>query len=143
MDSPRVCWKKRSQPPGKSKHRFSLYGEPFRYVFLLMWGGGLYHCLEALLLLFLYVGAFLLRFSPNVGPFSPCGCYFRYFFLHVVGVFVFMWGFYGLTLPYEIFCGRMQLCNLHPMSSAITYSGHCVPNKANCNTRLQFTIAIK
>ena len=48
---------------------------------------GLFHCLKAFLLLFLYVGSFLLRFSPDVEPFSPSGGLFCYFFLHVGGVF--------------------------------------------------------
>ena len=65
-------------------------------------------------------------------------------FFVFLGDFMSLWVFFmGLPLPLGFFCGRMPLCNLHPMSSAITYSGHYVPNKAHCNTRVQFTITMK
>ena len=89
-------------------------------------------------ILFCYV--FLLMYRP----FSPCGGLFCYIFLHV-GAWAFLssWGifcpygfFMGLPPPPMIFLADAcyyVICNLHPMSSAITYSGHCVPNKAHCN----------
>ena len=47
--------------------------------------------LRAFLLLFLYIGAFLLRFSHygggGGGSFSPCGGLFAIFFLHGRGLF--------------------------------------------------------
>ena len=76
----------------KQKHFFSLYGEPFCsyfsiwralcYVFLLM--RDFFHCMEAFLLLFLYVGgffatssswcgAFFTMWGPFLLIFSPCG----------------------------------------------------------------------
>ena len=121
MDSPRVCRRKRSQPPGKSKHHFS----PFRYVFLLMWGGGLYHCLEALLLLFLYVGAFLLRFSPNV-VFHHVGTIFVTFF-SMWWAFLFSCGaFMGLHSPMKLFADACNYvtyipCPLPSLTAAIVF----------------------
>ena len=99
-----------------------LYVEgPFCYVFLLVWG------------LFHNVGAFFAII------FSMWGDFFVF-----MGDFMFLWFFYGLApSPYNLFCGHMLLCNFHPMFSAITYSGHYVPNKAHCNTRVQFTITMK
>ena len=146
-------------PPGRTKtfffhctrgpfcYFFSM-GEALCYVSLLM--QGFYHCIEAFLLVFLYVGAFLLRLSPGVELFSQCGSLFGNFFLDVGrlfclhgGFYVFIF-FYGLApSPYHYFCERMLLCNFDPMSSAITYSGHYVPNKAHCNTRVQLTITMK
>ena len=53
---------------------------------------------RAFLLLFLHVGAFLLRFSAH-GPFSPWRD-FSYFFVHVGGICCpYGWSFLGLALP--------------------------------------------
>ena len=88
-------------------------------------------------ILFCYV--FLLMYRP----FSPCGGLFCYIFLHVGGLFCLHGGFFvhmvflwACPPPPMIFLADAcyyVICNLHPMSSAITYSGHCVPNKAHCN----------
>ena len=99
---------------------FSLRGGPFCYVFLLVWG------------LFHIVGAFFAIFPIWGDFFASWGISFFYGFL--------LW---ASPSPYDFFCGRMLLCNFHPMSSAITFSGHYVPNKAHCNTRVQFTITKK
>ena len=100
---------------------FSLRGWPFCYVFLLVWG------------LFHNVGAFFAII------FSMWGDFFVF-----IGDFMSLWGFYELApSPYNLFCGRMLLCNFYPMFSAITYSGHYVPNKAHCNTLVHFTITRK
>ena len=94
---------------------FSLCGGPFCYVFLLVWG------------LFHNVGAFSLLFSPCRGE----------FFVFMGDIMSLCFFFIGLApSPYNLFCGHMLLCNFHPMFSAITYSGHYVPNKPHCNTRV-------
>ena len=86
-----------------------------------------------------WCGAFFTIWGPFLLFFSPCG---GIFCLHG-GFYVFMF-FYGLApSPYDLFSGRMLLCNFHPMTSAITYSGYYVPNKAHCNTCVQFTITMK
>ena len=159
MDTRRGCRSKRSPPPpGRTKtFFFAVWGA---FLLLFFHGGGfilrfscyegLFYCMEAFLLLFLYVGTFLLRLSPGVGLFSQCGGLFGSFFLYVGGLFCLHGGFYvfmvffmGLLLPSMIFLRRMLLCNFDPMSSAITDSGHYVPNKAHCNTRVQLTITMK
>ena len=124
-------------------------GRALCYVFLLM--KFFFHNKDALLLLFLLVeglfttssswcGAFFTMWGPFLLFFSLCGGENTTF----MGDFMSLWFFYGLApSPYKLFCGRMLLCNFHPMSSAITYSGHYVPNKAHCNTRVQFTITMK
>ena len=94
---------------------------PFCYVFLLVWG--LFHNMRV----------FFAIFSPFGGT-----------FLSSWGILCLYGFFYGRApSPYDFCCGQMLLCNFHPMSSAITYSGHYVPNKAHCNTRVQFTITMK
>ena len=103
---------------------FFLRWGPFCYVFLLVWD------------FFHNVGAFFANFSL-------CAHMWGEFFVFM-GDFMSLWVFYGVApSPYDLFCGRMLLCNFHPMSLAITYSGHYVPNKAHCNTRVQFTITMK
>ena len=140
MDTRRGCRSKRSPTHWKNKNIFFfLYGGPFCYFFsmgrtlcyvvLLM--RGLFHCKEAFLLPLLYVGGLFATSSSWCGAFftmwgpfcyfSPCG-----------GTFLSSWRilclyafFYGLAPSlYDLFCGRIILCNFHPMSSAITYSGH-------------------
>ena len=141
MDTRRGCRSKRSPTPWKNKNFFfAVWG-----AFLLLFFTG------RLCYFFITWGAFLLRLPPDVGPFSQCRGLFCYYFLHVGGLFLSSWGilclhrfFYGLApSPYNLFCGRMLLCNFHPIFSAITYSGHYVPNKAHCNTRVQFTTTRK
>ena len=107
-------------------------------------------CMGGLFATFFPWWAFMLRFSSYEGFFAQCGGLFCYFFLHVGELFclhegfhVFMGFLWACPFPLGFFCMRMPLCNLHPMSSAITYSGHYVPNKAHCNTRVQFTITMK
>ena len=160
MDTRRGCRSKRSPIPWKNKNIFFSYmGGLFATSF--PWGGlyttffslwsFFFHNKDALLLLFLYVeglfttssswcGAFFTMWGPFLLFFSLCGGENTTF----MGDFMSLWFFYGLApSPYKLFCGRMLLCNFLPMSSAITYSGHYVPNKAHCNTRVQFTITMK
>ena len=159
MDTHRGCRSKRSSTPWKNKNIFfSLYGGLFATFF--PWGG-LYATFFFLLGAFFMVwrpfcnffftwGVFLLRLPPGVGPFSQCGGLFCYFLLHLGGLFclhggfyVFMFFLWACPSPYDFFCGRILLCNFHPMFCTITYSGHYVPNKAHCKTRVQFTITMK
>ena len=120
-------------------------GRALCYIFLLM--RVFFHRMEAFLLLFLYVRGLFATSSSWCGALFTMWGPFLLFFSPFGGLFVFMGDymslcfFYGLApSPYDFFCGHMLLCNFHPMSSAITYSGHYVPNKAHCNTRVQFTI---
>ena len=115
------CRCKRSPTPRKNKNIFFAVwgaflllfsmGRALCYVFLLM--RGFFHRMEAFLLLFLYMGAFLPRLPPGVGPFSQCGGRFCYFFLHVGGLFCLHGGFYvfmaflwACPFHYDLFCGR-------------------------------------
>ena len=158
MDTHRGCRSKRSPTPWKNKNIFfRCMGGLFATFF--PWGGFMlrfssykdfFHRMEAFLLLFsrggLFCYVFLLVWGlfHNVGAFfaifSPCGGSFLSSW-GILCVYVFLYGV--APSPYDLFCGRMLLCNFHPMSSAITYRRHYVPNKAHCNTRVQFTITIK
>ena len=113
MDTRRGCRSKRSPTPWENKNIFfSLYGRllllfsmgrALCYVFLLM--RVFIHRMEAFLLLFHYVGgAFLLRLSPGVGPFSQCGGFFCYFFLHLGGLFC-------LHGEFHVFMGFLWACS--------------------------------
>ena len=159
MDTRRGCRRKRSPTPWKNKKIFfSLYGGSVCSFF---------HG-EGFMLRFSSDEGFFSSYGGLFATFSLRGGLFCYVFLLVWGLFhnvraffaiifsiwedffVFMedfmslWVFYGLApSPYNLFCGGMLLCNFYPMFSAITYSGHCVPNKAHCNTRVQFTITRK
>ena len=152
MDTRRGCRSKRSPAPWKNKNIcFRCMEDLFAPFFLgegfilrLSSYGGLFHRMEAFLLLFLYVGGLFATFS------SWCGAFFTMWgpflqFLSSCGILCLYVFFMGLPLPPMTFlcflC--MLLCNFHPMSSAITYSGHCIPNKAHCNTRVQFTMTMK
>ena len=159
MDTRRGCRSKRSTTPLKNKNIFCavwgaflllfFHGEGFMLrfsfyegLFFIVWRLFCYFCLTW--------GSFLLRLPPGVGPFSQYEGLFCYFF-PFGGTFLSSWGilcFYGFFYErapslYDFCCGQMLLCNFHPMSSAITYSDHYVPNKAHCNTRVQFTITMK
>ena len=149
MDTRRGYRSKRSiAPPGRTKTLFSLYGGAFLLLFF--HGEGFMLHFSSYKGLFSSYGGLFATSSSCCGPFSQCGGLFCYFFLHVAGLLS-SWGilclyvfFYGVApSPYDLFWGRMLLCNFHPMSSAINYSGHYAPNKAHCNTRVQFTIAMK
>ena len=131
MDTRRGCWSKRSPTPlEKQKHFFSLYGGPFCYyfsigralcyVFLLM--RDFFHCMEAFLLLFLYLGSFFATsfswcgaFFTMWGPFSlifsPCGGTF----LSSYGDFIFLCFFYGLApSPHDFFEGACYYVTFIP-----------------------------
>ena len=123
-------------------------GRALCYVYLLM---KVFYRIEAFLLFFLYVGGLFVTSSSWCEAFFTMWGPFLLFLFHVERLFLSLWWilclygfFYGLApSPYDLFCGRMLLCNFHPMFSAITYSGHYVPNKAHCNTHVQFTITMK
>ena len=141
-------------PPGRTKTFFFAVWGAFCYFFSM---GRIYATFFFLCLTFSSYGGLFATFSLRGGLFvtssSWCWAFFTMwgsfllFFFHMGGLFcsqggfyVFMY-FYGLApSPYNLFCGCMLLCNFHPISSAITYSGHYVPNKAHCNTRVQFTM---
>ena len=106
MDTRRGCWSKRSATPlEKQKHFFSLYGGPFCYyfsmgralcyVFLLM--RDFFHCMEAFLLLFLYVGGFFATSSSWCGTFfTMWGPFLLIFFSMWGAFFVFIGDFMSL-----------------------------------------------
>ena len=107
MDTRRGCRSKRSTTPWMNKNFFfSLYGGPFCsffsmgralcYVFLLM--RGFFHCMEAFLLLFLYVGGLFATSSSWCGAFFTMWGPFLLFFLHVGDFFVFMGDFMSLCV---------------------------------------------
>ena len=158
MDTRRGCRSKRSPTPWKNKNIFFTVWGAFLLLFsmgralcffVFLWGA-FFIVWRPFCYFFFTWGAFLPRFPLGVGLFSQCGGLFSLFFSMWGDFFVFMGNFKSLWFfcklapsPYDLFCGRMLLCNFHPMSSAITYNGHYVPNKAHCNTRVQFTITMK
>ena len=64
---------------------------------------GLFSSYGGLFATFFYVGTFLLRLPPGVGPFSQCKGFFCYYFLHVGGLFCLHGGFY-------VFMGFLWAC---------------------------------
>ena len=115
MDTRRGCRSKRSPTPWKNKNiSFAIWvffcyflsmGRALCYVFLLM--RGFFHRMEALLLLFLYVGGLFATSS------SWCGAFFTMPFLlffspfggtFFMADFMSLWGFFmGLPLPPMIY----------------------------------------
>ena len=158
IDARRGCGSNRLPTPWKNKniffhYFFSKWG-PFCYIFLLMRGVLSFEGLFAtfsLRVFFCYVFHLMWGFFHHVGAFLLLFTSCERAFLFVWGIFCLHGAFFDFigffmgwhTPPSIIFCERILLCSLHPMSSAITYSSHFVPNKAHCNTRVQFTIAIK
>ena len=112
MDTRRGCWSKRSATPlEKQKHFFAVWGAfcyyfsiggALCYVFLLM--RDFFHCMEAFLLLFLYVGGFFATSSSWCGAFFTMWGPFLLIFSPCGGTFLSSWGilclygfFYGLA----------------------------------------------